>query len=212
MCSMGAFARKIKKIVHSGSEIRFKSILYKNKVQHLDLNDIIEGCLSNDRDCQKALYDMYASQVLGICRRYASHDLEAEDMLQEGFLNLFTSINQYNGSGPFESWMRRVIVTTCLRIIRKRSARRDITGVDFSNIAKVEPKILSQLSAETLLEMINQLPEGYKKVFNLFAIEGYKHHEISEMLGIHEGTSRSQLLKARKILQKLIGNTLNAFI
>ncbi len=176
------------------------------------MNDIIKGCLSNDRDCQKALYERYAASMLGVCRRYARHGLEADDMLQDGFITLFRNMDQYHGTGSFEAWMRRIIINTCLKHIRKFSFQKENIGIEETEITKVEPEVLSQLSEEALLEMIDQLPVGYKNVFNLYAIEGYNHQEISKMLGIREGTSRSQLVKARKMLQKFIGNALNAFI
>jgi len=181
-------------------------------VQPLNLNEIIEGCQSNDRDCQKALYDKYAATMLGVCQRFARHNQEAEDMLHDGFIQVFENIDQYNRLGSFGSWVRRLMINTCLNHIRRFSYQKELIGIEEMQMARVDPEVMQQFSEKELLKMIDKLPLGYKHVFNLYAIEGYNHREIAAMLGIEEGTSRSQLLKARKLLKKFISNALSTLI
>lgn len=165
---------------------------------------LIEGCSRNDRKAQKALYEQYASVLLGICCRYTRDRAEAEDVLQEGFVKIFSHIAQFSGTGSFEGWMKRIMVNTAIthfRANQKHFNQLDITEIRES---RVEDSSLPEadFSQEDLLGVIRQLPRGYQVVFNLFVIEGYSHKEIGEMLGIDVGTSKSQLSRARSILQE----------
>jgi RNA polymerase sigma-70 factor (ECF subfamily) len=166
-----------------------------------NLNQIINLCLKGDRKAQEQLFHSYSGVMLTICRRYTSNIQEAEDMLQEGFIRIFTHMKNYERSGSFEGWMKKIFINTALRTISKKSSTQELNGYEVLPEESVEPSVVSRLSEEQLLDLISELPKGYRAVFNLYAIEGYSHREISEMLGMEESTSRSQLVKARRMLQ-----------
>ncbi len=139
-----------------------------------------------------------------ICRRYAGDQHEAEDMLQEAFISIFSHINQFKYAGSFEGWLKRITVNTAIKILQKRKVRViSISNVEFEMISP-DFNILSDLNTEDLLKLISQLPDGYRMIFNLYVIEGYSHDEIASMLKIKTATSRSQLSKARAILKDKI--------
>ena len=164
--------------------------------------DLINGCLRENRNCQEEVFRLFAGKMLAVCRRYTRHPMEAEDLLQDAFIKVFDNISQYQFKGPFEAWIRRIVVNTALKNYRRKGSRNEQLGLEQEAFdLPVEPSIFSHLHEEELLSIISRLPDGYRMVFNLYAIEGYSHREISEMLDIEEGTSRSQLLKARKWLQ-----------
>lgn len=165
---------------------------------------LIELCLKNDRKAQKQLFELFAGKMVFLCRRYARSEQEAEDFAQEGFIKVFKNLQQFNNQGSFEGWMRRIMVNTCLKNLQRKYVTHEIPGVEEFHHTQIIPEIFSKLSVDELMKLINQLPDGYKTVFNLFAIEGYSHKEIGEMLGVGESTSRSQLAKARRILQKKV--------
>jgi RNA polymerase sigma factor (sigma-70 family) len=139
-----------------------------------------------------------------ICRRYAGDQHEAEDMLQEAFISIFSHINQFRYAGSFEGWLKRITVNAAIKILQKRKIK--IVGITNDQYELISPdfNVLSDLSAEDLLKIISQLPDGYRVIFNLYAIEGYSHDEIAAMLKIKAATSRSQLSKARAILKEKI--------
>lgn len=171
----------------------------------LNEKQLIEGCVRQDKLAQKMLYEKYASSLLGICMRYAQDKPEAEDILQEGFLKIFLRIKQYSGEGSFEGWMKRIMVNTAISNYRKQQKhyyQQDINDVNESDmdVDSVEPD--TAFSRNELLKIIQDLPPGYRVVFNLFAVEGYKHKEIAEILNIDETTSKSQFSRARKLIQK----------
>ncbi|MCX6257519.1 MAG: RNA polymerase sigma factor [Bacteroidia bacterium] len=164
---------------------------------------LIEGCLKQDRKAQKILYEKYSSVFLGVCSRYTRDRSEAEDVLQEAFLKIFTNIKQYAGIGSFEGWMRRIVVNTAISQFRqnvKHYYQQDITDVKESKIDE-NVVIDADFTQEELLQVIRDLPRGYQMVFNLYAVEGYMHKEIAEMLKIDVNTSKSQFSRARKIIQ-----------
>lgn len=168
------------------------------------LDNVLHGCQSGNRRAQNQLYRAYASGLLGVCLRYANGLAEAEDMLQEGFIKIFTNIGSFRGSGSLEGWMRRIIINTALNHIRQNAKFRTVDFTDdLSEYLDEEHEDvpLPDVSAETLLQIIQGLPDGYRMVFNLYAIEHNSHKEIAEMLGITEGTSKSQLSKARRMLK-----------
>ena len=170
-----------------------------------DENKLVNGCKKGDRVMQKTLYDTYAPKMLGVCLRYASDRELAKDMLQEGFIKVFTNINNYKGIGSFEGWLRKIFVNTALEYLRKNDVlknTKELDGFDQNAFVDSHISVLEQLSANELMEFISSLPSGYRTVFNLFAVEGYSHKEIGEMLGITESTSRSQYVRAKQILQK----------
>ncbi|MFM9020074.1 MAG: RNA polymerase sigma factor [Sediminibacterium sp.] len=163
--------------------------------------EIIEGCKNKDPRSQRALFDRYAGKMMGVCLRYANDSSEAEDMLQDAFLRIFQHIDQFKFEGAFEGWIRRVVVNAAIRTIEKKKIQYRELEENMYDVPRVEATAYNHLNQEELLKLINQLPDGYRVVFNLSAIEGYSHEEIGAMLNIQPGTSRSQLVKARKMLQ-----------
>ena len=148
---------------------------------------------------------MLAPKMLGVCMRYATDKMEAEDMLQNGFIKVFNKMNDYRGEGSFEGWVRRVMVHTSIEYYRKHHKMMQIVDIDTPGIEpSVDPLAASNLGVKDLLALIQQLPPGYRMVFNLYAIEGYSHKEIGETMGITEGASKSQLSRARSILKEQI--------
>lgn len=166
--------------------------------------ELIEGCVREDKSCQLEVFRLYAGKMLSVCKRYARHDAEAEDMLQDSFVKVFEHVGRFEYKGSFEGWIRRIVVNTALKAFQKSSFQKERIGIEVHEDMPVEPEAIAHLQEEELLKMIAQLPEGYRVVFNLYVIEGYSHKEISELLNIGESTSRSQLVKARKMLQDRI--------
>ncbi|MBK9105016.1 MAG: RNA polymerase sigma factor [Saprospiraceae bacterium] len=168
--------------------------------------ELIRRCGANDRAAQRLLYDRFAPLVLAICRRYTGPQ-QAEDVMQDSFIRIFQYLVQFKNEGSFEGWIRRVCVNTCIRHLEK--AKRltvDYFGEGMPD-HPVEPDIISRLNANELLTIIDKIPDGYKTVFNLSVIEGYNHKEIAQLLGIEESSSRSQLTKARKYIQRSLEAT-----
>jgi RNA polymerase sigma factor (sigma-70 family) len=165
--------------------------------------DLVKGCLRKKHDCQKQLFDRYSGRMMSVCLRFAGEQYEAAEILQLGFIKVFENIHQFKGTGSLEGWIRRVIVTVAIRYLSKtKLPTTSITDED--DTTTVDPDILSKISSDDIHGFIRKLPDGYRLVFNLNIIEGYSHDEIADMLGIQATTSRTQLLKARKMLQSLI--------
>lgn len=175
---------------------------------HQQLSTLIDLASANDRKAQHDIYSMFAPKMLSVCRLYIKDLQHAEDLMLTGFMKVFTSIKNFENKGSFEGWIRRIMVNECLSQIR---TNKKIQFIDDENDLKDGlDEIESNLGIDEIQNAIDSLPEGYKMVFNLYVIEGYKHKEIAEMLGINEGTSKSQLSNARKVLQDQI-NKLNAY-
>ena len=171
-----------------------------------DEQELIAGCIEGKSWAQRAIYDRFAPAMMSVCVRYVADRETARDLLQEGFIKLFTKIESYSGTGAFGGWVRRIFVTTALEYLRQNDALKqsaDIVEVGY-HIENDEISVLEKISADDLMACVAQLSDGYRTVFNLYAIEGYSHAEIADMLGISEGTSRSQFMRARKILQKSV--------
>lgn len=168
-------------------------------------NQLIAGCLNGDRKAQKKLYDLYSSKMMGICLRYVGDKETARDLLQDGFVKVFASMHMYTGTGVFEGWMRTIFINGALEYLRKTDVLRNSADIESVNeqIDDAETAV-SKLSADEIMHLIRQLPDGFRTVFNLYAIEGYSHKEIAMMLHITESTSRSQYLRARQWLQEQI--------
>lgn len=160
--------------------------------------------MREDRKCQQEVFRLYASKMMGVCLRYARHQMEAEDLLQDAFIKVFNNISRFEFKGSFEGWIRRIAVNTALKNYSKKSFSYEQIGVEEQPESSIPPEVYAHLHEEELLKLVAALPDGYRVVFNLYAIEGYSHKEISEMLGCQESTSRSQLVKARKMLQSQI--------
>jgi len=166
--------------------------------------DLIMGCIREDRKCQVELFRRYSGKMLSVCRRYARHRLEAEDILQDAFVKVFNNMEKFQFKGSFEGWVRRIVINTALKNYQKSSFQKEQIGLDGYDDRSIEPEAVAQLARDEILELVNKLPTGYRVVFNLYVIEGYSHKEIAEMLNIGESTSRSQLVKARKMLKEQI--------
>ena len=164
--------------------------------------DLVKACKKQNAKAQRTLYDKYASSMLGLCRRYIKGEMEAEDVMINGFMKVFTKIDLYEGKGSFEGWMKRIMINEALGYIRKNKAMYLEIEIEAADKEPDYDKISAELEAKDLLKLVNELPSGYRTIFNLFAIEGYSHKEISELLGINENTSKSQLSRARMQLQK----------
>ena len=166
-----------------------------------DIQELIDLCISGDPLAQKQLYDRFSPKMYGVCLQYSKNMEEAKDILQEGFIKVFRKLKQFRGQGSFEGWIRRIFINTALEKFRSQN-RLVIMEEDIEiPTADLADEIVSELSAHELLKMIQELSPQYRMVFNLYAIEGYSHIEISKMLKITEGTSKSNLSRARAILQ-----------
>jgi RNA polymerase sigma factor (sigma-70 family) len=165
---------------------------------------LIEGCLRGNTKSQRGLYELFKGKMMAVCRRYASDLTEAEDMLQDAFIRVFTSISQYRFEGSLEGWVRRIVVNSALEVLQKRRIRFTDIDREVETLSAPDTDAFAALSADELLKLICDLPDGYRVVFNLYVIEGYDHNEIADMVGINPTTSRSQLLKARRALQEKV--------
>jgi RNA polymerase sigma factor (sigma-70 family) len=166
-----------------------------------NLEQLIEDCKAGKRQAQSELYRMYSPKLFGVCLRYSRDATEAEDTLHEGFINIFNKIYQFAHKGSFEGWMKRIMVNIALEKFRTRYKVIPVEDISIYDSRSTAPDVYANLAAEQLLELIKLLPPRYKMVFNLYAIDGYNHKEIAEEMGINEGTSKSNLARARKILQ-----------
>ena len=175
---------------------------YKNEKQ------LIKQAANDNRDAQRRLYDTYAPKMLSICRRYIKDIHYAEEVMLSGFFKVFKNLHQYRFQGSFEGWMRRIMVNESISFLRKQ---KDVVFAEDVSKYKEESwnNIHIELGVEQIQELIDSLPEGYKMVFVLYAVEGYKHSEIAKMLKVSESTSKSQLFKARKMLQQKLNKQNN---
>ena len=173
---------------------------------------MIKSLKRADPKAQRQLYDKYAARMLGVCMRYVGDQMTAEDIVVEGFMKVFDKIEQFKSEGSFEGWIRRIMVNESLGYLRQRKQFLEGTSLDEAH-GIADSSILADqfLEVGEMMQMIETLPTGYRTVFNLYAIEGYAHAEIAEMLGITESTSKSQLHRARALLQQLVRNWENEF-
>ena len=163
---------------------------------------LIEACLKGDQRAHKQLYDKYVRTMFGICLRYCSNYEEAKDVLQDGFIKVFTKLSQFSHNGSFEGWLKRIFVNTALEHYRTTKKLMFESDVDAADEKPHHDYTLEKLSHKEILQIMNKLAPGYRTVLNLYIIEGYSHAEIAEMLGISENASKSQLSRARVILQQ----------
>jgi RNA polymerase sigma-70 factor (ECF subfamily) len=173
-----------------------------------ELQQLIKGCLSGDRSCQRRIYDIYAPKMMPLCLRYSKNQEEAEEVLQDGFLNMYNSMDQYKRKGTFEGWLRKIMINCALMRYRGKVQLHRITELteDYDFLSTGD-EFIDRLSEKELIRLIQQLPPAYRMVFNLYVFEGMKHREIALLLNITEGTSKSNLSDARTILKRsLLGN------
>jgi RNA polymerase sigma-70 factor (ECF subfamily) len=177
----------------------------------LELNEekLIEACKQNKRKARNRLYQLYANKFLGICLRYTRNKTEAEDVLHDSFIKIFTKIDQYTGKGSFEGWMKRIVTNTAIQLLRDRIQERKVFDENKeveqdAEITEEQNEDLPRLDAKDLMQIIQNLPDGYRAVFNMYVFEGMGHKEIAETLNISEGTSKSQYFRAKQLLRKEI--------
>ncbi|MBL0742798.1 RNA polymerase sigma factor [Chryseolinea lacunae] len=174
------------------------------KIYRAKEDELIKGCLRRDSSAQRLLYDTYSSKMYGLCYRYVKDSMEAEDILVTAFMKVFDKIGQFKSEGSFEGWIRRIVVNEALTFLRRNRSMYLETDLEQADREPDYNSLSDHLEAEDLLKMIQELPTGYRIVFNLYAIDGYSHKEIAEQLGISENTSKSQLSRARVYLQKIL--------
>ena len=168
----------------------------------MGLDELIKQCANNDHKAQKEIYQLFAGKLFSICLKYSKNKQEAQDNFQDGFIVIFDKIGQFNFEGSFEGWLKRVMINTVLLKYRKKNVLNIVTeDIPDEVIVEVDD---DEISLDFLLNLINELPDRYRMVFNLYALDGYAHKEISEMLQIAEGTSKSNLARARAILKQKI--------
>ncbi len=173
--------------------------------QKYNIDELIKRCKAGERKSQELLYKQFASKMLGVCCRYATDRMEAEDMMQNGFIKVFQKMGDYRGEGSFEGWIRRIMVHSSIEYYRRHHKMLQVVDLeDAENEPAVDPLATAKLAAEDLLLLIQQLSPGYRIVFNLYAIEGFSHKEIAAITGITEGASKSQLSRARAVLKQQI--------
>ena len=174
---------------------------------HQQENEIIQLAVESNRQAQQKIYSQFSPKMLSVCRQYIKDIHQAEDIMITAFMKVFVNLKNFQHNGSFEGWIRRIMVNECISFIRVQKKIKYIEDEDFFEESFND--IESQFSLDDIQFLIDNLPDGYKMVFNLYAIEGYKHHEIATMLGINEGTSKSQLSHARKMLQRQINKLKN---
>jgi RNA polymerase sigma-70 factor (ECF subfamily) len=166
---------------------------------------ILSGCLQNDAGAQRELYMRYSPKMLSVCYRFAHNREDAEDMLQEGFIKVFSQVHTFQNKGAFEGWIRRIMVHTCINHLKKNKKFNESVDIIHANGVQVrEESVPSIVQAKQIVECIRLLPLGYRTVLNLYAIEGYRHKEISDMLDVEESTSRSQYTRAKQMLEDIL--------
>ncbi|HEY3402759.1 MAG TPA: RNA polymerase sigma factor [Ohtaekwangia sp.] len=172
------------------------------KIYRASEDELIKGCIKRDRSAQKRLFDTYSSKMYGICYRYVKDPMEAEDILVTAFTKILDKIEQFKNEGSFEGWIRRIMVNEALTHLRRNRSMYLETDLEQADREPDYDTLDNYLEAEDLMNIIQELPSGYRIVFNMYAIDGYSHKEIADHLGISENTSKSQLSRARTYLQK----------
>jgi len=172
-----------------------------------DIRDIVRKASNGDRKAQKTVYDILSGKMYAVCLRYMGEREKALDVLQDGFVTLFTKLDSFTGDGSFEGWARKIFVNTALMSLRKKDVLKQSEDMESAwNISSTEPDAIHSMSYDELLKLVAELPTGFRTVFNMYVVEGYSHKEIAEVLGISEVTSRTQLQRARMLLQTKMKN------
>ena len=167
-------------------------------------SDLISGCIDGNRRMQEELYRRFSPRMYAVCLRYAGSSEEAEDILQEGFIKIFKKLQSFRGEGSFEGWIRRIFVNTAIEHFRRKRYLQPVTEKEENTIEGKYLSVLDELAEKDILDLVRQLSPGYRTVFNMYVVEGYTHKEIGDILGISEGTSKSQLSRAKVILQDMV--------
>ena len=192
----------LEKVPSKGKKIVLH-LLSNRKTQFVTEKELIHGIRKGNRQAQKALYEKYSPVLFGLCRRYVKSYEDAEDVMVDGFYKIMSKIDQYTGKGNFEGWMKRIMVNESLMHIRKRHNMNMTVEIADYDMPK-DPTIEQDLAAQDILDLLDKLPTGYRTVFNMYVIEGYKHREIAEILEISINTSKSQLILAKKRMREMV--------
>lgn len=175
---------------------------------NLDNNEavllLLEGCKAGDRESQKKLYQTFYGYSMSVCLRYASSRQEAQEILNDGFMKVFTKLDTFDEKKTFKLWLRRILIHTAIDLYRKNQHFRNNSDISEAYYLSEDPQAIGQITEQEILSLVQKLSPAYRTVFNLHVIEGYTHEEIGRQLGIHEGTSKSNLFKARQHLQKML--------
>ena len=171
----------------------------------LSENQLIENCISGNRKSQKDLYDLFAGKMFSVCLRYAKNQMDAEDILQEGFVKLFNNLHRFRGEGSFDGWVRRIFVNTAIEHIRRKNLNTTVSEGLENSVSDKYKNALDNLYEKDIIASANTLSDGYRTVFKMYAVEGYSHKEIASHLGITESTSKSQFSRAKALLRGMVG-------
>lgn len=172
--------------------------------QNITESDLISGCIEGDRRMQEELYRRFSPRMYAVCLRYAGNAEEAEDILQEGFIKVYKKLASFRSEGSFEGWIRRIFVNTAIEHFRRKKYLQPVTEKEENTLEGNYLSVLDDLAERDIMAIVQQLSPGYRTVFNMYVVEGYTHREIGDMLGISEGTSKSQLSRAKVILQEMV--------
>jgi len=173
-------------------------------------SDLIRGCIEGNRQMQEELYNRFAPKMYAVCLRYANNTDDAQDLLQEGFIKVYRNLHRFRAEGSFEGWIRRVFVNSSIEHFRKKAILlSSVSDKEENTIENADISALDSMAEKDIIRLIQELSPGYRTVFNLYVVEGYSHKEIGEKLGISEGTSKSQLARAKAILQKKVSQYLS---
>ncbi|MEO8405744.1 MAG: RNA polymerase sigma factor [Chitinophagaceae bacterium] len=167
-------------------------------------SDLIHGCIDGNRRMQEELYRRFSPRMYAVCLRYAGNSEEAQDILQEGFIKIFKKLDTFRSEGSFEGWIRRIFVNTAIEHFRRKKYLQPVTEKEESTLEGNYLSVLDNLAERDILDLVQQLSPGYRTVFNMYVVEGYTHKEIGDIMGISEGTSKSQLSRAKVILQEMV--------
>jgi len=179
--------------------------LHHQSNHNISESDLINGCVKGDRIMQEELYNRFAGKMYAVCLRYSNNSDDAQDLLQEGFIKVYRNLHRFRAEGSFEGWIRRIFVNSSIEHFRKKSLLAvKVSEKEENEIENDDISALDALAERDIIRLIQELSPGYRTIFNLYVVEGYSHKEIAEMLNISEGTSKSQLARARGILQKKI--------
>ena len=172
--------------------------------QNITEIDLLRGCIEGNRRMQEELYQRFSPKMFAVCLRYAGNAEEAEDILQEGFIKIFKKLDSFRSEGSFEGWVRRIFVNTAIEHFRRKRYLMPVTEKEENTIEGKYISVLDELAEKDILALVQELSPGYRTVFNMYVVEGYTHKEIADLLGISEGTSKSQLSRAKVILQDMV--------
>jgi len=174
------------------------------RIKTLAESELIQRCLNNEVLAQNELYRRFAGKMMGVCLRYAKNRDDAKDNLQDGFVRVYINLKSFKGDGSFEGWIKRIMINTAIKHYHKNLKFSNNIDIEAAYDVGFDNNVLGKMAVSELMQLVQTLPDGYRTIFNLYIIEGYQHNEIAEMLGISEGTSKSQLARARNFLIKLI--------